>query len=267
MESGEKMEETISLKEIFDILRNHITTILISMFVGLGIAGAITFFVITPQYSARAQLIVALPSGDGAQGNLNDINYNLQMLNTYKDIIKEGDALALAVNERLEENYSIDLTPSEMKSILNVTQSQNSQMFSISATSDNGTDAAHIANTAAQVFQETVKTILTNVDQVTIVSEATPSARPISPNNKLNLAIGLVLGTMVGVGLAFLMQLLDRTVKDSRFVADNLDYIILGTVPQMTPKEISATTQKLPKQVKTKKEERPVVSRRSRSKV
>ena len=49
------MEETISLKEIFEILRKHITTILISMFVGLALAGVATFFVITPKYSSQAQ--------------------------------------------------------------------------------------------------------------------------------------------------------------------------------------------------------------------
>ncbi len=40
---------------------------------------------------------------------------------------------------------------------------------------------------------------------------------PVSPNNKLNLVIGLVLGMMVGVGLAFLFELLDRTVKDEKY--------------------------------------------------
>lgn len=264
------MEETISLKEIFEILRKHVATILISMFVGIGLAGAVTFFLITPQYSSRAQMIVTLPQSEGGAGNVNDINYNLQMLNTYKDIIKEGDALALEVQQRLEEDYGIELTPGEIKSTLQVSQSQNSQMFSISATSDQSIDAERIANTAAEVFQETVKDVLTNVDKITIVSRAIASANPVSPNNKLNIAIGLVLGLMVGVGLAFLMQLLDRTVKDSKFVTDNLGFTILGTVPQMTQKEINATTQKLPKRPSKKienVEKAESATRRTRSRV
>ncbi|HRL52478.1 MAG TPA: Wzz/FepE/Etk N-terminal domain-containing protein, partial [Enterococcus aquimarinus] len=55
------MEETISLKEIFDLLRKRMTTILISTFIGLALAGGFTFFFITPQYSSRAQLIVSMP--------------------------------------------------------------------------------------------------------------------------------------------------------------------------------------------------------------
>ena len=39
------MEETISLKEIFDILKKHVAAILISMFAGLALASVATFFI------------------------------------------------------------------------------------------------------------------------------------------------------------------------------------------------------------------------------
>ena len=266
------MEETISLKEIFGILKKHISSILISMFVGLGIAGFLTFFVMSPQYSSRAQLIVAQPSnGENGANNLNDVNYNLQMLNTYKDIIKEGDSLATTVHDRLLSDYDIDMNPTEIKNNLEVEQSQNSQMFSIVATSDQAINAEHIANTAAEVFQETVKDVLVNVDKITILSKATASERPDSPNNKLNLAIGLVLGIIVGVGLAFIMELFDRTVKDSKFVTEELSLTVLGSVPQMTAKEIKETTQKLPRKTGfsngNRKSNTTNQSRRNRSRV
>lgn len=79
------MEETISLKEIFEVLRKHLASIIIAMFAGLALAGIATFFVITPKYSSQAQLIVTLPQSETA--NVNDVNTNLQMINTYKDMI------------------------------------------------------------------------------------------------------------------------------------------------------------------------------------
>lgn len=240
------MEETISLKEIFDLLRKHISTILISMFAGLAIAAVATFFIITPTYSSRAQLIVTLPQSDStaSNSNLNDVNYNLQMLNTYKDIIKEGDALSTEVHNRLKANYDLDMTAAAIKETLEVTQSENSQMFSISATSDKATDAKNIANTAAEVFQDTLKDVLNNVDKVTIISKATTSTTPVSPNNKLNLAIGLVLGLMVGVGLAFIFELLDRTIKDQKFIVESLEIPLLGVVPEITEKDLKNSKSK-----------------------
>ncbi|MDN6701574.1 MAG: Wzz/FepE/Etk N-terminal domain-containing protein, partial [Tetragenococcus koreensis] len=198
------MEETISLREIFDILKQRYAMILTSMFAGLALAAIVTFFIMTPQYSSRAQMIVALPQDEGTDENLNTVNYNLQMLNTYKDIIEEGDALASTVQDRLASEYDLEMTIREIKDSMEVEQSEESQMFSIVATGETAADAEHIANTAAEVFQDTVQDVLTNVDKITIVSRATASNRPVSPNNTLNLAIGLILGLLVGIALAFL---------------------------------------------------------------
>ncbi len=260
------MEDTISLKEIFDLLRKRITTILLSTFIGLALAGGFTFFFVTPQYSSRAQLIVSMPQSETS--TVNDINFNLQMLNTYKDIILQGDAQAEEVQRRLAADHDIKMTTGQIKGALQVVQAQNSQMFSIQATADNAMTAELLANTTAEVFQETVKDILTNVEEITIVSRAVASPSPVSPNNKLNLAIGLVLGMMVGVGLAFVFELLDRTVKDPRFVTENLELTILGTVPLMSAKEVNAkVTQKIVKPATQKKTTDGEVNRRSRSKV
>jgi len=239
------MEETISLKEIYDVLKKHLTTILTSLFAGLALAAIVTFFIITPQYESRAQMIVALPQDENSDESLNTVNYNLQMLNTYKDIIEEGDALAANVQDRLSSDYDLDMTIRDIKDSMEVEQSEESQMFSIVATGESSADAEHIANTAAEVFQDTVQDVLTNVDKITIVSRASASPRPISPNNPLNLAIGLILGLLIGIAIAFLREVFDRTIKDTHYITDNLGLTVLGNVPKLSQKEIDATTQKL----------------------
>ncbi|MBF0009989.1 tyrosine protein kinase [Enterococcus casseliflavus] len=259
------MEETISLKEIFDILRKHLTSILISMFVGLALAAIVTFFVLTPQYRSQAQLIVTLPQTETT--NANDVNTNLQMINTYKELVT-GDLVINQVKDRIESEYGIDKSVQELKDSVEVTQSQNSLMFSIMATDTSSVYAANIANTTALVFQENAKDVL-NVDKISIISNAEASSSPVSPNNKLNLAIGLVLGILVGVGIAFLLELLDRTVKDNKYVTETLGFTILGTVPQMSAKEVNATIQKKPsiQMIKKNTGEKAAESRRSRTRV
>lgn len=259
------MEETISLKEIFDILRKHLTSILISMFVGLALAAIITFFVLTPQYRSQAQLIVTLPQTETT--NANDVNMNLQMINTYKELVT-GDLVINQVKDRIESEYGIDKSVQELKDSVEVTQSQNSLMFSIRATDTSSVYAANIANTTALVFQENAKDVL-SVDKISIISNAEASSSPVSPNNKLNLAIGLVLGILVGVGIAFLLELLDRTVKDNKYVTETLGFTILGTVPQMSAKEVNATIQKKPsiQMIKKNTGDKAAESRRSRTRV
>lgn len=234
------MEETINLKDIFEVLRKHTASIIISMFAGLALAGIVTFFIITPKYSSQAQLIVTLPQTETT--NANDVNTNLQMINTYKELVT-GDLVINDVKNQLESEYGIDKSVDELKESIEVTQTQNSLMFSIKATDTSSVYAANIANTTALVFQENAKDVL-NVDKISIISNAQASTSPVSPNNKLNLAIGLILGLMIGVGLAFFLELLDRTVKDDKFVTESIGYTILGTVPQMSQKELNATIQK-----------------------
>lgn len=259
------MEETISLNEIFDILRKHLTSILISMFVGLALAAIVTFFVLTPKYRSQAQLIVTLPQSETT--NANDVNMNLQMINTYKELVT-GDLVINQVKDRIESEYGIDKSVQELKDSVEVTQSQNSLMFSIRATDTSSVYAANIANTTALVFQENAKDVL-SVDKISIISNAEASSSPVSPNNKLNLAIGLVLGILVGVGIAFLLELLDRTVKDNKYVTETLGFTILGTVPQMSAKEVNATIQKKPsiQMIKKNTGDKAAESRRSRTRV
>ncbi|HFC9126679.1 TPA: YveK family protein [Enterococcus faecium] len=234
------MEETISLKEIFETLRKHLTTIIISTFACLAISGVVTFFILTPKYSSQAQLIVTLPKSDTAI--VNDVNTNLQMINTYKDMIV-SDLVLNEVKDRLEKEDNIKMTVEQIKNAISVNQSENSQMFSIQATSTNPVTAQQIANTTSQIFQENAKDVM-NVDKISIISDAVANTIPVSPNNNLNLLIGLLLGMALGVCLAFLFELLDRTVKDEKYVIDTLEFPILGTIPEISTKELNDSTNK-----------------------
>lgn len=229
------MEETISIKNIVRILRERMVLIFICIFVGLALAGSVTFFLITPKFSSQAQLIVKMPRTDNAAGT-GDVNTNLLMINTYKDMIK-GDLVMNTVKDHLKAEYDLDKSVNGLKSSVQVIQSKNSQMFSIVATGTNAIDAKHIANMTARVFQESAKDVL-DVDKISITSNARANTTQVSPNNKLNLAIGLVLGMMVGGGLTFLLEFFDRTVKNSQFITEDLDFIILGTVSEMSTKEL-----------------------------
>lgn len=239
------MEEVFSIKDIFNVLKKRFFTLLISMGAGLVLSFIVTFLILTPKYSSRAQMIVSLPSTNDSDQNVNDVNYNLQMLDTYKDIITEGDSFARTVQGRLASKYDIRMKRKDVKDSLKVEQSENSQMFSIVATGDSPTIAKNIANTSARVFQGTVKKVLPSVDKITIVSGATENVDPVSPNKKLNLLIGLLLGLVVGIIIAFVREIFDRTVKSDRYITDNLGITVLGTIPVISQKELDSTTRQV----------------------
>ena len=57
-----------------------------------------------------------------------------------------------------------------------------------------------------------------NVDNVTVISKAevAENQSPIKPAPMLNIAIAFIVGLMASVGLAFLLEYLDNTVKKRR---------------------------------------------------
>ena len=67
---------------------------------------------------------------------------------------------------------------------------------------------------------------------VEVVDNATPGAKPVRPNKPLNIALGVIIGLVVGVGLAFFIEYLDTSVKTIDDVERTLGSPVLGVIPQ-----------------------------------
>ncbi|SFG20669.1 capsular exopolysaccharide family [Novosphingobium sp. CF614] len=68
--------------------------------------------------------------------------------------------------------------------------------------------------------------------QASIVDNATPPSAPFIPNVYENLAIGLLAGLVLGLGLAFAIEFIDDTLKTPDDVINKLRVPLLGVVPK-----------------------------------
>lgn len=69
---------------------------------------------------------------------------------------------------------------------------------------------------------------------VIILSEAFVSSEPIRPNKKLNISIAIVLGLLVFILLAFVLEYLDNTLKTPEDINRELGMPVLGVIPSTT---------------------------------
>jgi capsular exopolysaccharide synthesis family protein len=67
---------------------------------------------------------------------------------------------------------------------------------------------------------------------VEIIDTAKPIMKPVKPNKTLNIGLGIIIGLVVGVGLAFFIEYLDTSVKTIDDVERALGAPVLGVVPQ-----------------------------------
>ncbi|ASF40749.1 capsular biosynthesis protein [Halobacillus halophilus] len=230
------MEETISLKEIFEVLKKRLLLI-IGLAAGAAIISTlVTFFVLTPSYEASSQFIVN-QSQSQSQDNIyegNELQTNIDLINTYNVIIKSPRIL-----DQVVEELGLDMTSATLSDKIQVSNAEQSQVVNVVATDEDPQQAAAIANTTVQVFKEDIPQLM-NVDNVNVLSEAAVGSTPtqVSPKPLLNIAIALVVGLMVGVGIAFLLEYLDNTLKSEEDIESHLDLPVMGVVSTISEEDL-----------------------------
>ncbi|RYM02753.1 capsule biosynthesis protein [Sporolactobacillus sp. THM7-7] len=235
------MGESISLKEIFQTLRKRISLIAaITLFFAV-ISALVTYFLMTPKYDASAQILVN--QSDTKQSNLYDTNAvqtNVQLVNTYRDIIKSP-----AVLHPVIQKLHLDMTAGQLAGMISVSTSQNSQVFSLTAETASPSQSVKIVNGVADSFKSQVQKVM-NVDNVSILSSANiqSSMHPVKPKPVINITISLVAGLIAAIGLAFLLEYLDNTIKKEDDIEQVLGLPVLGSVSEMKklPKDFSQTS-------------------------
>ncbi len=223
------MEETISLKELFHTLKKRLAMILVITFGAAIVSAIISFFFMTPIYQTSTQILVNQKKQEGATIQAGEVQTNIQLTNTYKVIIKSPVVL-----DQVNEKLNLNMTAQALAGKINVANEKDSQVISVTVEDKDPKVARDIANATADVFKGEVAKIM-NVDNVTVLSKAEvgENQSPIKPRPMLNIAIAFIVGLMASVGLAFLLEYLDNTVKKEEDVENLLGLPVLGIVARM----------------------------------
>ena len=220
------MEETISLKEVFGIIKKRLLLIITITLVSISAAAIVSFYFITPIYQAQTQILVNQKGSSADAYSWSQIETDLQLINTYNDIITSP----LILSEVIEE-LELNTTPEKLMDQIVLLSESDSKVFKINIEDSNPEQAVNIANTTAEVFKKNVPSLL-NVDNINILSAANLSENPapVKPDKVLNILIGAVIGLMLGTGLAFLLEIVDTTIKNEKDVEEFLNIPIMGLV-------------------------------------
>lgn len=226
------MEETVKLSELLKILKKRMALLAISLLTGIIVAVLVTVFLLTPKYQASAQLLVNRAREGNPNVQWNEIQTDIQMINTYKTIIK-GPVILNEVRERL----GTELTAEELSKKIEIVTEQNSQVFSIKVLEDNPYTATDTANTISTVFKEKIGGIM-SVENVTIISDAALNAKQVSPKMLVNVIVGGIIGLLIGIGVSFLLEFMDKTVRDEQYIKELLGWTSLGSITEMNENEV-----------------------------
>lgn len=226
-EENIRIEESIRIEEIINILLKRWKMILSITLLATLTAGIVSFFVIAPKYEASTKVFIGKEKTDSKDQNYNnsDIQMYQQLLKTYAEVIKTN-----ALVEKAIDAEGFDLTSKDVLSGLTVTPAANTQILEITYISKDRNLSKEVLDSITNQFIKTSTELIPN-GNVKIVEPAELPENPASPNKKLNIAIAFLLGLMVSVGLAFLLEFLDNTFKSKEQLEQILGVPVIGAIP------------------------------------
>jgi len=103
---------------------------------------------------------------------------------------------------------------------------------------ENGeTDAARQSDYELELQDLDVSIELAKTSGSTLIDEATPPSTPYEPNTTRTATLAMVVGLLIGLGAAFLLDYLDTSVRDEDDLTNATGLPNLATIPHMPPKK------------------------------
>lgn len=230
----EKASKFSDISEILGILRKRRGVIIWTTVICTVLTLFTSVFIISPKYSSSTNILVNQKNENQVNAQA-QIQADVQMISTYKDIITSPTILNTASKELAQKGYHVNTD--SIKNSIEISNQQNSQVFTVTVKTDNPNLSAAIANTVSNVFKRKIKGIM-SVNNVSILSKATVNPNPVSPKITLNTLAGLLAGLILGLILAFVLNGLDRTVTDESFITEELELNDLGIISEIPASKV-----------------------------
>ncbi|ADG99912.1 protein-tyrosine kinase [Bifidobacterium longum] len=226
----------MTIADLLQIIRKHLASAIISFVVVFAAVAAVAF-IMPPKYTATAEAFATYAGQSGETQTTNDMssgaNYLNTQIKTYPELVKTE-----AVLQPVIKDLGLDMTTTDLAGVVTATNPTNTFMVDISAEVGDPQQAADIANSVAKNLSDQISSDLYNSSssgspiKLTVVQKAQTPTGQSSPNIPLYLAAGLILGLIVGIGVALLKDILNTKVDSTDDVRELTHASSLGTVPQ-----------------------------------
>jgi succinoglycan biosynthesis transport protein ExoP len=214
----ERQNDESDLSLIAQTIRRRIWVVLICL--GVAIVGSL-FLTLRQEkeYSATSALLLKPSAAVEPQRS---VETSLQLLSLP------------AIAYKTAANFP-SLSGEEVTAAIAASQQGESDIIRIKATINDPDLAAELANSFAEefiVFREGARSGKLQTSAVEIVERAKPEATPVSPKPTRSVVFGALIGLALGIGLALLLEQLDRRVKRQDDLPDVTGLPLITVVPK-----------------------------------
>jgi len=228
----------VDLRDLLSVLRARWIAIVAATLVG-GLLALGMSLLATPAYQARIQFYVTVAGGENAaaaayQGSLGA----QQRVQSYAALVTSTD-----IAQDVVEASGVNLSANEVAEKTAATADAQTVLLNVAVTDSDPQRALALAQGFGEVLPEVISSLETPdgggpaLAKVTVVNVPALPTSPVAPKTEQNVAIGLVLGVIAGIGTALSINALDRRVKSKEQLEAITGKPVVGSIPFRTDED------------------------------
>ena len=239
-------EMEIDLLELLAYYRERIVWIILGFLAGAVIAGLITYYLITPDYTATSKMYMVSSSSQSVV-DLTDLNIGQSLSKDYVELLKTRPII-----ESVIEEQGLDYDYAQLLSMLSMSTLSDTRIIVIRATSKDPEEAMNIANALADKGVKELPKLM-ETPQPHIAEYAIIPVNPSSPSFSRNTMIGALIGMIIVLGIFTIRFMLDDTFKTAEDIEKEFGVIPLTVIPEGKIQGFDAGSSSAPKRKKKRK--------------
>ncbi|UJL31478.1 polysaccharide biosynthesis tyrosine autokinase [Mycolicibacterium vanbaalenii] len=221
----------MNLQDFTKILRVRWLTICVTTVIAI-LAALLISLLTTPLYQASTRLFVSTSGGSSLAETYQGNRFSQERVKSYAELIM-GETLA----QRTVDKLGLGMSAQELQSKVTASAKLDTVLINVTILDESPVRARDIANTLSDEFVAMVRELETPEEgaspdaRVVVEQRASIPSNPVVPKTSRNVAIGLLFGLILGIGLAVLRDMLDNTVKDKETLEAITHTGTVGSIP------------------------------------
>lgn len=218
----------IRFENIFEILKKNLRFILIITLLMTLVSAIITIFFISPEYEASTKVYIGKERFKNVSTTYTseEVNMYQRLIKTYSELVKTKDLVRKSIS-----NVGQDISVNEALSKVQAISIADTQILQIKYVSNSREESYNMVYGITEEFMRLSKKLYPN-GNVHIIQQPIVPEGAIGPNKMMNIAIGAILGIMLGVGLTFLKVFMNNSFSDKEEIEKAIGVSCLGVIPK-----------------------------------
>ena len=220
---------------IFDIINmalQHWWIVACCMIIGGSAMYIFSYYVSKPVYQSVGTLYISNVNKTNQQRptdeiSLNEIVTSQELLKSSVEVLNTSKFYS-----HVKEVSKLPYSPARLKGMVTMAARNETEILEITVKSDSPKTSYILLETVISLAKEEIEWVVEG-GSIKALDHASYSSDYLPRNIGRNSLLGALVGALAGIGLIFVLELIDTRIKSSNGLSENYNYYILGEIPSI----------------------------------